>query len=403
MSVTEADPPRTHGIPRGLSRTGPVLFSYGFRPFFLGGAAWAIIAMALWIATVSGIIDIGGSYGSHSWHAHEMIFGFSSAILAGFLLTAVPNWTGRLPVSGWPLAILFHLWLCGRVALLVTDLIDPWFAVFVDSLFMPTLLFICAREVIAGKKWRDLKVVGGLVALSLANFYFHYEVMVEGHAALGARLAISAYVVLVTVIGGRMIPSFTHNWLNKRGRTDFPVAYNRFDAAAILVGILALAQWVFTPGEVWTALSAFMAAGMQMARLVRWKGWTTKSETLVAVLHLGYLFVPIGFAGIGLSALGMFDQVATLHVINVGTVAGMMLAVMTRATRGHTGRALASSWMTNLSYIFIFSCAVVRPLTGVFQGGAMTVYAVSAICWIGAFALYLVEYGPMLVGARRKA
>jgi uncharacterized protein involved in response to NO len=402
MSVTETAPARTHGIPRGLSRTGPVLFSYGFRPFFLGGAAWAVVGMTLWIVTVTGFIDVGGSYGAHSWHAHEMTFGFSSAILAGFLLTAVPNWTGRLPVSGWPLAMLFHLWLCGRIALLVPDLFDPWFAVFIDSLFLPTLLFICAREVIAGKKWRDLKVVGGLVALSLANFYFHYEVMGGGHADLGVRLAISAYVVLVTVVGGRMIPSFTHNWLNRSGRTDFPVSYNRFDTTAILVSIVALAQWVFAPSEIWTALSAFMAAGMHMARLVRWRGWTTTPEPIVAVLHVGYLFVPIGFACLGIAALGAFDQVAALHVLNVGTVAGMMLAVMTRATRGHTGRALTSSGMTNLSYVFIFASAIVRPMTAIFEDYGMLVYSLSAVCWIGAFSLYLLEYAPMLARERRK-
>ncbi|MEK1930735.1 MAG: NnrS family protein, partial [Pararhizobium sp.] len=164
----------------------------------------------------------------------------------------------------------------------------------------------------------------------------------------------------------------------------------------------ALAQWVFAPGEIWTALSAFMAAGMHMTRLVRWRGWTTKPEPLVAVLHIGYLFVPIGFAGLGIAALGAFDQVAALHVINVGTVAGMMLAVMTRATRGHTGRVLTSSRMTNLSYVLIFACAIVRPMTGIIEDSAMALYAVSAICWVGAFTLYLVEYGPMLVSARRK-
>jgi uncharacterized protein involved in response to NO len=141
---------------------------------------------------------------------------------------------------------------------------------------------------------------------------------------------------------------------------------------------------------------------MHMARLVRWRGWTTTPEPIVAVLHVGYLFVPIGFACLGIAALGAFDQVAALHVLNVGTVAGMMLAVMTRATRGHTGRALTSSGMTNLSYVFIFASAIVRPMTAIFEDYGMLVYSLSAVCWIGAFSLYLLEYAPMLARERRK-
>jgi uncharacterized protein involved in response to NO len=141
------------GIPRGLARSGPVIFSYGFRPFFLGGALWAIVAMALWIAALSGFIDLGGDYGAPNWHAHEMLFGFASAVLAGFLLTAVPNWTGRLPVSGKPLIWLFALWCAGRLFLLVPDTVGVVTAATVDGLFLPALLAICAREVLAGRKW----------------------------------------------------------------------------------------------------------------------------------------------------------------------------------------------------------------------------------------------------------
>ncbi|HXV31466.1 MAG TPA: NnrS family protein, partial [Sinorhizobium sp.] len=172
---------RTGHVPRGLARTGPVLFSYGFRPFFLGAALWAIIAMGLWIAALAGHADIAGGYGAQAWHVHEMLFGFASAVLAGFLLTAVPNWTGRLPVSGWPLAGLFALWLAGRAALLSPDAIGLPAAAAIDSLFLPALLFICAREVIAGRKWKDLKVLGGLIALSLANICFHVAVIEGEH------------------------------------------------------------------------------------------------------------------------------------------------------------------------------------------------------------------------------
>ena len=190
----------SRAVPRGLSRTGPVLFSYGFRPFFLGGGLWAIVAMALWIAAISGRIDLAGDYGAANWHAHEMLFGFASAVLAGFLLTAVPNWTGRLPVSGWPLGGLFALWCAGRLALLATDGIGVVAAAVIDGLFLPVLLAICTREVVAGRKWRDLKVLGGLLALSLANGIFHVAVIAGGHDHMALRLAVSAYIVLVMIV-----------------------------------------------------------------------------------------------------------------------------------------------------------------------------------------------------------
>ncbi|MBN9056043.1 MAG: NnrS family protein, partial [Rhizobiales bacterium] len=205
----------SRAVSRGLSRTGPVLFSYGFRPFFLAGGVWAVVAMVLWIATITGRIDLAGDYGAPNWHAHEMLFGFASAVLAGFLLTAVPNWTGRLPVSGWPLAGLFGLWCAGRLALLAADRIGVAEAAVIDGLFLPVLLGICTREIVAGRKWKDLKILGGLLALSLANAVFHVAVIGGGDDHMAIRLGVAAYVVLVMIVGGRIVPSFTRNWLNK--------------------------------------------------------------------------------------------------------------------------------------------------------------------------------------------
>ena len=401
MTDASAGARRTGGIPRGLSRTGPILFSYGFRPFFLGGAAWAVIAMAIWIAAISGRIDIGGDYGAVGWHAHEMLFGFATAVLAGFLLTAVPNWTGRLPVSGWPLAWLFALWCLGRIAMLFPDLIGIMPAAAIDFLFLPTLLFICIREIVAGRKWRDLKIVGGLLALTVANLCFHYETIIEGGPDVASRLAVAAYVVLVVIVGGRMIPSFTRNWLNRFGRTDFPVPYNSFDTATIVFSVVALASWVIAPEEAVTGGLALFAAILQTARLVRWRGWTTFPEPLVTVLHAAYAFVPLGFAAIGAAAFGLMDQVSAMHVLTIGTIATMMLAVMTRATRGHTGRELTASRTTSIAYAALILCALTRPLGALAPDYTHIVYAASALLWLAAFGLYLVEYGPMLVARRR--
>ncbi|WFU50926.1 NnrS family protein [Sinorhizobium terangae] len=393
--------PPTGGIPRGLATTGPVLFSYGFRPFFLGAGLWAIGAMAAWVAALSTGIDIAGGYGAAHWHAHEMLFGFSSAVLAGFLLTAVPNWTGRLPVSGLPLAGLFGLWVAGRLALLATDLLGLMLAAVIEALFLPTLLAICAREVIAGRKWKDLKVVGGLVLLSCANVHFHLAVLANANVDTAARLAIGAYVMLIMIVGGRILPSFTRNWLNKFGRSDFPTPCNRFDTATILTGIATLASWVLTPEHVLTAAIATIASVLHMARLLRWRGWTTYPEKLLVVLHVAYAFVPLGFAGIAAGALGAVGEYPVLHILAVGVIACMMLAVMTRASRGHTGRPLTASPITSASYVAIIGAALLRPLAEIVPTYYHVLAAASGTLWICAFTLFILEYGPMLACNRR--
>ena len=392
---------RPGGIPRGLSATGPVLFSYGFRPFFLGGAAWACVAMIAWVAAVSGMIDIGGSYGAVAWHAHEMLFGFGSAIVAGFLLTAVPNWTGRLPVSGRPLVGLFALWCAGRAALVAPDMLGLAASAFIEAAFLPAMLVVCVREIIAGRKWADLKVVAGLAVLTLANVCFHFETIALGGPDYSERLALAGLTMMILVVGGRMLPSFTRNWLNKAGRTDFPVAYNRFDVIAIVSALPMFLAWTLAPSGPLTAITAVVSATLHAVRLWRWRGWTTLAEPLVLVLHLAYAFVPLGFLVIALSAMGWMETTSAIHVLTVGTVAAMMLAVMTRATRGHTGRELTASRSTNASYAAIFLCALVRPMAGFFPDSIGLIYASAGMLWIGAFGLYLAEYGPMLI-ARRK-
>lgn len=389
------------GIPRGLARTGPVLFSYGFRPFFLGGAMWAMVAMILWIASLTGHIAIGGEYGAHNWHAHEMLFGFASAVLAGFLLTAVPNWTGRLPVSGFPLVLLFILWCFGRLALVVPDTIGTGVAALIDSLFLPVLLTICAREVIAGRKWKDLKVLGGLLALSAANIFFHVTVIQGNDIQIATRLAASSYVVLITIVGGRILPSFTRNWLNRFGRTDFPVPYNYFDTVAILAGVVALTAWTIAPSSRLVAFPALLAASMHMVRLIRWRGWTTWPEPLLLVLHVAYLFVPIGFAAIALGTCNLLEARSVMHIFTVGVIACMMLAVMTRASLGHTGRKLVASKPTIAAYLALVTCAVLRPAAELFPDAQMQLYACSGLLWTLGFGIFCVEFGPILTRERK--
>ncbi|MHA6691006.1 NnrS family protein [Devosia sp. A449] len=389
-------------VPRGIARSGPVIFSYGFRPFFLAAGLWAILAMALWIGAIAVGWDIGGSYGGAYWHAHEMLFGYSSAALAGFLLTAIPNWTGRLPVSGAPLIGLFALWCAGRLALLAPDLLGLPLSVAIDAAFLPVLFAICLREIAAGRKWKDLKILAGILALALANLGFHLLVAWGGEAALANRLGVSAFVMLITIMGGRVVPSFTRNWLAKRFSTKLPTPYGRFDTVALLTGLAALALWVMLPDTLWAAIGCAIAGGLHLLRLARWRGWQCWDEKLVLVLHLGYAFVPAGFFAVAAAQLGWVEPIAALHMFTVGAIGVMTLAIMTRATRGHTGLPLMASRTTTASYAALLATALLRPFASVWPDFATELLSASGLCWIIAFGLYSLEYGPVLLRRRRE-
>lgn len=399
--MTQDALPRRQPVPRGLAHTGPVLLSYGFRPFFLAAGIWAVLAMALWILALIADFPIGGLYGGPAWHAHEMLFGYSTAALAGFLLTAIPNWTGRLPVSGPPLALLFAVWLAGRLALIAPALLDITLAVTIDALFLPLLLVICAREIIAGRKWRDLKILAAVAALSAANAGYHFLVLKAEDPGLANRLATAAFIMLIGIIGGRIIPSFTRNWLAKREAKTLPTPYNHFDTLSLGAACLALASWVLAPAHLVTSSTALVAGTLNAIRLARWQGWQTTAERLVLVLHFAYAFVPLGFFVIALVPLGLFDPISALHVFTVGGIGLMTLAVMSRATRGHTGTALSASPLTSLSYLCLFLGAILRPTATLLPDQYMTLVAISGCCWMLAFGLYVLEYAPILLTKRK--
>lgn len=397
MTATEPKRPR---VPRGLARDGAALWSYGFRPFFLGAGLWAVAAMALWIAALVHGLPLGGAYGAPLWHAHEMVFGFAPAVLAGFLLTAIPNWTGSLPVSGRPLMALAGLWALGRLAMAGAALTGPFPAALADMAFLPALLAIAAREIIAGRKWKDLKVLAAVAAIAAGNTGFHVAFFLGGDPALWLRAGVAGYVALIMVIGGRIVPSFTRNWLAQRGATALPVAYSRFDMGVTAFGAAVLALWCVMPAAALLAPAALVAAGLHAQRLARWRGLATRAEPLLFVLHAAYGLVVLGLLAIAAAAAGLIPAASALHVLTVGAIAAMMLAVMTRATRGHTGRALSASRLTGLSYLCLFAAALARPLADV--TGLFGLMEVAGLLWIAAFGLFTAEHAPMLLFRRRE-
>lgn len=386
---------------RARAYRGPTLFSYGFRPFFLFGAILAGIMIPLWLAAFDGEVSLPTAFAPLDWHVHEMLFGYIGAVIAGFLLTAVPNWTGRLPIQGLPLAILFSTWLAGRLAVSLSGVIGWGAAMAADSLFLLLLAAAAAREIVAGRKWGNLKVVGIVILLALVNIAFHVEAHVEGLAEYSSRAGIALIVTLIGVIGGRIVPSFTRNWLARQGQGRMPAPFGRFDAVTMGVGVLALTGWVVAPAAGIVAAALCLAGALHLVRLGRWAGERTFPDRLVLILHIAYAFVPVGFFLSALSALGLVAPAAGVHAWTGGAIGTMTIAVMTRASLGHTGRPLAASPPTQALYAAVVTAALARICAALEPSHADILLPVAGVAWTAAFLGFALSYGPLLCAARK--
>lgn len=384
-------------LARRRNYCGPALFSYGFRPFFLGAATWAALAIVLWVLQFSGRLSLHTAFAPLDWHVHEMLYGYVAAAIAGFLLTAIPNWTGRLPVTGAPLAALAGLWLAGRIAMLASAPLGLPTAAAIDMSFLLALAAVAAREIVAGRNWRNLRVLIVLGVLIAGNLVFHIEAQRYGAADYGIRLGLAAVVGLIMLIGGRVVPSFTHNWLARRGAGRLPVPFSRFDAACLAASVPGLAGWVAWPQSEIVGLWLILCALLQLVRLIRWAGDRTFADRLVLVLHVAYAFVPIGFALVGASMVwpASVPPGAGIHAWTVGAVGLMTLAVMTRATLGHTGQPLSASPSTQIVYALAL-LAVGARIIGAFEGSMALIY-VAGLAWVASFGAFLIVYGPLLL------
>lgn len=387
---------------RARMASSPPFLRGGFRPFFLGGAAWAIIALTLWLFSLAGVIELPTAMDALAWHRHEMLFGFVGAVVAGFLLTAIPNWTGRLPIAGPPLALFFGFWLAGRVAVLFSETIGPVPAAVIDVGFLLLLAWIGAQEVLAAKN-PNLPVVGMVLFLASANALDHLAMAgLTADPLLGMRVGIAVVTLLIALIGGRIIPSFTRNWLMKRGvRDSLPTQAGRFDIFTIAATAVAFLAWLSMPGIALAGVLLAAAGLLQLVRLVRWQGYRTFADPLVLILHVAFLWVPVGLLLLGATQLGAaIPETAAIHALTAGAMASMILAVMTRATLGHTGRELHADGATRLLYLLITVGAVIRVAAPLEPDHYTELMRTSGILWGGAFLLFLLRYGPILFGRR---
>ena len=383
------------------------LFSYGFRPFFLGAGVYALVVMGIWIAWLSMQMPGWAMFGSSpfAWHAHEMIFGFAAAALAGFLLTAVPNWTGALPLSGPPLMLVFAVWLLGRMAMLAAGLLGPVTVAVVDLAFLPLLGVSAARQLFVKPAARNVMLLAILAALLGANIAYHLASsgIWPGQEFGGLRFALMLLVLMIAIIGGRVIPAFTHNWLHLNSASArMPQRLTWLDAAAIVsVALVAVLQLLPAPEWVQGCIALF-AALANAARLFLWRGARTWRAPIVFVLHVGYAWLVVGLLLMSAAAFSSgLPSIPAEHAFGAGAVATMIMAIMTRASLGHTGRAIIAPKAVVVGYGLLTLAAFLRVF-GVGIGAAhyMQVLQVAGLAWIAAFGLFVIVYAPFLLTPR---
>lgn len=383
---------------------GSAFLSYGFRPFFLGAALFALTVVPAWLLILAGRLELHGPFAPVDWHVHEMLFGYGSAVLAGFLFTAVPNWTKREPVKGLPLGGLLVLWIAGRLAVAGLIPLPPMPVLLIDASFLAIVLAIIAKEIAAARNWRNLMVVLPISVFLGANILSHLEVQAKGTSEFGRRLGFAAIVFLIMLIGGRIIPTFTRNWLTKRPAGPLPAAMGRFDALALVVGALSQLLWVAWPFAAVTGAGLLVAAMLHLARVARWQGIRTLASPLLTMLHVAYVFVPLGLGALGLSALTeAVPPVIGLHLLGIGAIGGMTLAVMMRATMGHTGRALVAGPALTVAFVLIGMAALFRTLGGTVMVAGMSGTSIAGLLWVASFGIFAARLAPSLVAPAQTA
>lgn len=380
---------------------GHALFSYGFRPFFFFGSLYAGAIILVWLPAFYGQLKLSTAFAPRDWHVHEMLFGYVAAIVAGFLLTAVPNWTGRLPLQGRPLVLLFSVWVAGRIAVSTSAWLGWAPAAAIDVSFLILLASAAAREIVVGKKWGNLNVVVIVGLLAVGNLAFHLEAHFFGLAEYATRAGIAVIITLISLIGGRIIPSFTRNYLAKRVPGQMPVPFGRFDVATVGFSALVLLLWIARPLDRTTGGLLLSCGFMHIVRLVRWTGHRTFADRLVLILHVAYAFIPAGFLLSALGALNLDPPSAGIHAWTGGAIGTMTLAVMSRATLGHTGRRLEASPVTHLIYASVVVAALARVCAVLEVDHTGAFLAVAGIAWAAAFLGFAAAYSVAFWSPRR--
>jgi len=379
------------------------LFGYGFRPFFLAAGVAAAVVIPWWAGALAWGVPLDISWPATLWHGHEMLFGFIVAAIAGFLLTAVPSWTGARGFAGWPLALLAMLWLLGRLAVATSAFWPPTLVAVLDLAFLPVLTAFVLPPLVRGGN-RNTPLLAVLLALWVTDAAFYWGLS-RGDPALARRallVGIDIVLLLVTVIGGRIVPAFTSSALKQRGDRTPLHAWRGTTPLAVAAMIAIILVDLFAPESAAAGAVALAAAVIQAIRFAQWRTLHTLRMPIVWVLHLAYLWLPVGLALKALALLaGMPFAAFYLHALTIGAAATMIMAVMTRASLGHTGRPLVVSRPIVGAYGLLAAAAVVRVFGAALLPLPYTaVIVLAAALWTAAFVLFLWVYAPMLLRPR---
>ena len=386
----------------GMPKTHPFM-SYAFRPFFLLNGFFAVVVISIWLMALHGTGPASVPATMLYWHGHEMVVGFAMAAMAGFVLTAVATWTDRPPLQGKLLGVLVFSWLLGRLAMMAATRLPYWLVASADTIFPFLLFLLVAREVVGGRSRRNYPVVGITLVLAVLNLLYHLGTLriLPGMDRLALYFLIHLILLMITVIAGRIIPNFTANWLRARGHERLPENHPLTDGITVVATIATGVSVSLTPFGPVTGILAMVAALSHAVRLARWRGLATTSEPLLFVLHVAYLWLPVGFALTALAAFGLvFPPSAALHALTMGAIGNMILAVTSRVALAHTERSLHAPRLIVLSYAILNAAVVARVLSPLNPGLTIEMIDLSALGWIVTFAIFTAVYWPVLTRPR---
>ncbi len=390
-----------------ILRPRPSIFwSYAFRPFFLAAGLWSAFSVLLWIGLYLRGATLPSLFDAMTWHIHSMLFGFVYAAIAGFMLTAIANWTGRPTIRGPLLMTLAALWLLGRIVSLVSAALPFAVAVVVELAFPLLLAALAAREILLARNWRNAVMPVPILLLGVADLL----TLLEANGAhqlggLGWRLAMAAAIALIGLIGGRIIPAFTRNWLiRRRGNERLPASGGNIDKAALVSLQGGLLLWALFPAASAVGLLLLLAGALNLWRLARWRGLDTFAEPMLLILHIAYLWVGIGALLLGGSIVtSAVPMPAAVHALTAGVIGTMILAVMPRVSLGHTGRAIEADGITSISFVCLVLATPLRVWAGFGVAFAAPLLQASALLWAAAFLLFSLRYAPVLLRPRADA
>jgi uncharacterized protein involved in response to NO len=390
-----------------------ILFSEGLRIFFLAAMLYAVFAMGVWEGWL-GILAATGQASAMPfapppvlWHAHEMIFGYACAVLGGFFLTAVPSWTGEKSARALFLTALAALWLAGRLAVWWSGSLDPLLVALIDLAFLPVLGAKVALQLARRPKPQNLILLALITMVWIGNLMVHLDWigMWPGGAGVGLRFGMLTIAAIIATIGGRVIPAFTRNAMLRDGRkVQLPRSVLAAEATGIAAAILLPVCIALGLPDLWIALVALIAGAAQTMRLAGWRGGWTLGQPILWSLHLAFAMLALGYLALAAAMAGWIGEVGALHLLGIGAIGGMTLAMMSRAALGHTGRPLVVARPVAWAYGLIGLAALIRTAgADAAPGWYEWAVLISGALWLLGFVMFLAVFLPVLTRPRQNA